>query len=72
MRREAAILVGVLMAIAALLNVTITPEDKEAIEYLINAFILFGGVGIIRQFVASRWSVEKVDRKVARKVFDNE
>ncbi len=60
MKSEAAVIVGVIMAVLSLLNITLTPEDAEAVEVLVQAFILAGGVAVIRNFVFSRKTVEQI------------
>ncbi len=57
MNKEAAVIVGIIMALLTLANITLTPEDAEALEIVVQGFILMGGVATIRQFVASKFSV---------------
>jgi len=70
MNKEAAVIVGVIMAVLTLLNIALTPEDKEAVEAVVQAFILMGGVATIRQFVASKFSVRtNAGQEAERKIF---
>ncbi len=59
MNKEAAMIVGLLMAVLGLLGVVLTPESKEHIEYIIVTFVTLGGSAMIRSFVASKFSVQK-------------
>lgn len=52
-------IMGAIMALLTLANITLMPEDLEAIEVLVNLFIIGGGVGLIRQFVYSRTTFSK-------------
>jgi hypothetical protein len=59
MNKEAAVIMGVITAILTLLNMTVTPEKYEAISYIVEAFILAGGFGIVRHFVYSHKTVAR-------------
>ena len=59
MNKEASVIMGVITAILTLLNFTLTPEKYESVAYIVEAFILAGGFGIVRQFVYSKASVRK-------------
>jgi hypothetical protein len=56
MNKEAALIVGVIMAVLSLLNITLTPADAEAVQTIVEFFIIAGGTAAIRQFVFSRKS----------------
>jgi hypothetical protein len=73
MNREPALIIGAIMAILTLLNITLTPEKYEAVSYLVEFFVLAGGVAAIRQYVASRLSVRKKAGPLAEKaVFEKD
>lgn len=70
--KEAALIIGVLMAVLGILGIAVTPEHKESIEYLVVAFVSLGGVALIRQFVASKFSVmQKAGKEAHDRVFNN-
>lgn len=72
MNREPALIIGVIMAILTLLNITLTPDKYEALTIIVEFFVLAGGVAAIRQFVASRFSVkEKAGQTAERAVFND-
>ena len=56
MNKEAALIVGGIMAVLSLLNITLTPEDADAVQTIVELFIISGGVVAIRQFVFSKAS----------------
>jgi hypothetical protein len=60
MKSEASLIVLAITAVLTLLNLTLMPEDLEAIQTLVQLFVLAGGFGAVRQFVASRRTVEKL------------
>lgn len=62
MKSEAAVIIGVIMALASLANIVITPEDAEAIQLLVEAFILAGGTALIRRKVYSEKTVQRIKR----------
>jgi hypothetical protein len=73
MNKEPALIVGVIMAILTLLNITLTPEKYESLQLIVEFFVLAGGVTAIRAFVASRVSVRKKAGPVAEKaVFEKD
>jgi hypothetical protein len=59
MKSEAALIMGAIMAVLTLANITLMPEDMQAIQVLVETFILGGGVTMIRQFVYSRKTFRK-------------
>lgn len=72
MKSEPALIIGAIMAILTLLNITLTPEKYEALATIVEFFVIAGGVTAIRQLVASRMSVrEKVGATAEAKVFGN-
>jgi hypothetical protein len=68
MKSEATVIVGVIMAILSLLNIVLTPEDMQAIQVIVEAVILAGGVTAIRRWVASYNTVEKITSDTTAKV----
>jgi len=59
MNKEAALIMGVITAVLTLLNFTLVPEQYEAVSFIVEAFVLAGGFGAVRQFVYSRQTVRK-------------
>jgi hypothetical protein len=65
MNTEPARLVGIIMAVVGailqLLNITVTPENMEALQVIIAALasilVAFGGTETIRKYVASKRTV---------------
>jgi hypothetical protein len=68
MKSEATVIVGVIMAILSLLNIVLTPEDMQAVQVIVEAVILAGGVTAIRGWVASYNTVEKITSDTTAKV----
>ena len=59
MRKEAVLIIGAIMTLLSLLNITLTPEDMELLEALVQAGILLVGAFVARSQVASKESVSR-------------
>ncbi len=71
MNSEATLWAAAVCGVLTLLNIGILPEDMQAIQAIVQLFVIGGGFAAVRRFVASRKTVEGlVGPEKTAEVFD--